>query len=222
MPAIKSAKTWWPAPFRRSEVKRSSGSKMHRCDKRAGEELTMQPIDVRRDSTRELARPGPIGSAIRVILGAALIYWAFVPLLTKWNVFLEHDPIESERYYTLFTLWMLPYVFNFTFRRRWGPWPTVVFVAGGAALGLVGYLVSGEFWNPVLAGWVYAGDFLVMAALAVSFPVAVATRSPGCELGAIPWLIARRGGRIDASPRPGCAVGLDHLDRWEATRRRRA
>ena len=175
----------------------------------------MQPVDVRRDSTRELARPGAIGLAIRVILGASSIYW-LVALLAKWNVFLDLDPIESERYYTLATLWLLPYVFTFTFRRRWGPWPTIVFVSGGAALGLAGYQVSGEFWNVVLAGWVYAGDLLVMAALAVSFPVAIATRSAGCELGAIPWLIARRHGRTSEWPRPGCAVGLDHLDRLEA------
>jgi hypothetical protein len=184
------------------------------------EELTMQPTDVRRDPTRELAQPGPIGLAIRAILGAIFIFLA-VALLTKWNVFLEHDPIESERYYTVFTVWLLPYVFNLAFRRRWGPWPTIVFVAGGAALGLVGYLVSGEFWNVVLAGWVYAGDLVVMAALAVSFPVAIATRSPGCELGAIPSLIARRRGRTYERPRPGCTVRLDRLDRWEARWRRR-
>jgi hypothetical protein len=184
------------------------------------EESTMQSTDVRRDSKRELARPGPIGLTIRVILGAAAIYF-LVALLTKWNGFMERDPIESERYFTLFTLWMLPYVFNFTFRRRWGPWPTVVFVAGGAVLGVAGYLVTGELWNPVVATWAYAGDLLVLAALAVSFPVAVATRSPGCELGAIPWVIARRRGELYASPRPGCAVGLDHFDRWEATWRRR-
>jgi hypothetical protein len=179
----------------------------------------MQPADVRRDS-RELFRPGPIGLVIRVILGAAAIYF-LVALLTKWNGFLERDPIESERYYTLFTLWMLPYVFNFTFRRRWGPWPTVVFVVSGAVLGVAGYLVTGEFWNPVVATWVYAGDLLVLAALAVSFPVAVATRSPGCELGAIPWLIARRRGGTYEPPRLSCVVGLDHFDRREATWRRR-
>ena len=176
----------------------------------------MQATDVRRDPGVELPRPGPIGLAIRVILGASSIYW-LVALLTKWNVFLEHDPIESERYYTLLTLWLLPYVFNVTFRPRWGPWPSIVFVAAGATIGLAGYLVSGEFWNPVVAGWVYAGDLLVMAALAVSFPLATATRSPGCELGAIPWLIARRRGKIDAWPRPGRVVGLDYLDRWEAS-----
>jgi hypothetical protein len=182
----------------------------------------MERTDVRPDPTPELPRPGPIGLALRVILGAAIIYLVFVPLLTKWNVFLDLDPIESERYFTLFTPWLLPHVFNFTFRRRWGQWPTVVFVGGGAALGVAGYLVSGEFWNGVLTGWVFAGDVVVFAALAVSFPVAVATRSPGCELGAIPWLIARRRGWTEEYQRPGCLVGLDHLDRWEARRRRRA
>jgi len=180
----------------------------------------MQSTDVRRDRTRKLPRPGPIGLTIRVILGAAIIY-GFVALLTKWNVLQEDDPIDSDWYFTLGTLWLLPHVFNFTFRRRWGSWPTVVFLVGGAALGLAGSVVSGEFWTAALAGWVYAGDLVVWTALAVSFPVAVATRSPGCELGAIPWLIDRRRGYPQASPRPGCAVGLDHLDRWEARWRRR-
>jgi hypothetical protein len=70
----------------------------------------------------------------------------------------------------------------------------------------------------VLAGWTYAGDLLVWGALAVSFPVAIMTRSPGCELGALPWLL---GGRHSwAAPRSGCAVGLDRLDAWEAARKR--
>lgn len=51
-------------------------------------------------------------------------------------------------------------------------------------------------------GWVYAGDLVVMTDLAVSFPVAVATRSPGCELGAIHWLIARRRGKTYARRGP--------------------
>jgi|SRR5688572_16098453 hypothetical protein len=62
----------------------------------------MQRTHVRRDSTRELARPGPIGLAIRAILGATSIY--LVALFTKWNVFVDLDPIESERYYTVFAV----------------------------------------------------------------------------------------------------------------------
>ncbi len=166
---------------------------------------------------QQLARPGPVGLGIRVLLGAAILYW-FVALLTKWNVFLEHDPIESGRLYTLFTIWLLPEVCTLTFRRPWGLWPAVVFLTGGAAIGLAGYLAGGRVWNPVLAGWTYAGDLLVFGALAVSFPVAVLTRSPGCELGVLPWLLGGR--QSEASPRPGCAVGLDRLDAWEAARRR--
>jgi len=164
----------------------------------------------------QLVRPGPIGLGIRVLLGATVVYW-FVALLTKWSGFVERDPIESGRLYMLFTIWLLPEVFALTFRRPWGLWPTVVFVAGGGAIGLAGYLTGGGVWNPVLAGWAYAGDLLVWGALAVSFPVAVFTRSPGCELGALPWLLAGRQGA--AAPRPGCAVGLDRLDAWEASRR---
>jgi hypothetical protein len=165
----------------------------------------------------QLARPGPIGLGIRALLGATILYW-FAALLTKWNGFLEHDPIASGRLYTLFTIWLLPEVFTLTFRRPWGLWPAVVFVAGGAAIGLVGHLAGGGVWNPVLAGWTYGGDLLVWGALAVSFPVAIVTRSPGCELGVLPWLLAGRQGRV--APRPGCAVGLDRLDAWEAARKR--
>ena len=175
----------------------------------------MQHGEATPEETRALPRPGPIGLAVRVMLGAFVIY-SFVALFTKWNGFVERDPIESGRFYTVATLVLLPCVFDLIFRRRWGGWPTAAFVAVGAVLGLAGWIVSGEFWNVVLAAWVYAGDFLVMAALAISFPVAIATRSPGCELGAIPWLLARRGGATYEVPRPGCAVGLDHLDRWEA------
>ena len=165
----------------------------------------------------QLVRPGPIGLGIRVILGATVLYW-FAALLTKWSGFVERDPIESGRLYTLFTIWLLPEVFALTFRRPWGRWPAVAFVAGGGAIGLAGYLTGGGVWNPVLAGWTYAGDLLVWGALAVSFPVAILARSPGCELGALPWLLAGRQG--GAAPRPGCAVGLDRLDAWEAARRK--
>ena len=165
----------------------------------------------------QLVPPGPIGLGIRALLGATSLYW-FAALLTKWNVFLEHDPIESGRLYTLFTIWLLPEVVALTFRRLLGRWPAVVFVAGGGAIGLAGYLTGGGVWNPVLAGWTYAGDLLVFGALAVSFPVAIVSRSPGCELGALPWLLAGRQG--EAAPRPACAVGLDLLDAWEAARRR--
>jgi len=158
------------------------------------------------------AGPGPVGLLIRVVLGAASVY-ALVELVTKWDIFRDRNLIESDFWFvTLFTLCLLADVFNIGLRRRWGPWPIVVFLAGAAALGAVGYLASGEVWTAALAAWVYAGDLLVFGALSVSFPVAIAMRTPGCELNALPRLVARLRGTADAETRR-CLLGVDLLDR---------
>jgi hypothetical protein len=171
----------------------------------------MQAINDRHELRPGLPRPGPVGLLIRVILGAASIY-ALVELVTQWDAFRDQNLIESDFWFiTLFTLF-LPEVFNSGLRRHWGLWPLVVFLAGAAALGLAGYLAAGEVWTTALAAWVYAGDLLVFAALSVSFPVAIATRTPGCELNAIPRLVARLRGTTDAETRR-CILGVDRLDR---------
>jgi hypothetical protein len=158
------------------------------------------------------ARPGPIGLLIRVVLGAAAVY-ALVELVTQWDAFRDQDLIESGFWLiTLFTL-CLPEVFNTGLRRRWGVWPLVIFMAGAAAIGSAGYLAAGEIWTTALAAWVYAGDLLVFAALAVSFTLAIATRTPGCELNAIPRLVPRLRGTADAETRR-CLLGVDRLDKY--------
>jgi len=140
-----------------------------------------------------------------LVLGAASVY-ALTELITKWGIFREVNLIESDFWFiTLFTLCLLPDVFNIGFRRRWGAWALVIFLAVGAAIRSVGYFASGEIWTSALAAWVYVGDVVVFGALAVSFPVAIAMRTPGCEFNAIPRLVARvRGtrGRGDAALPP--------------------
>jgi len=158
-----------------------------------------------------LAGPGPVGLLIRVVLGAAAVY-ALVELITKWDIFRDQNLIESDFWFvTVFTLCLLADVFNIGLRRRWGAWPIVVFLAGAAALGAASYLAAGEIWTTALAAWVYAGDLVVFAALSVSFPVAIATRTPGCELNAIPRLVARLRGTADEETRR-CLLGVDLLD----------
>ena len=63
-------------------------------------------------------------------------------------------------------------------------------MAGGGAIGLAGSLAGGGVWYPALAGWTYADDLLVWGALAVSFPAAILTRSPGAN--SAPSLTPRR------------------------------
>lgn len=171
----------------------------------------MQATNERHELRPGPAGPGPVGLLIRVTLGAASVY-ALVELITQWDSFRDQNLIESGFWLiTLFTLF-LPEVFNIGLRRHWGLWPLVVFLAGAAALGLAGYLAAGEIWTTALAAWVYAGDLLVFGALTVAFPVAIATRTPGCELNAIPRLVARLRGTTDAETRR-CILGVDLLDR---------
>ena len=123
----------------------------------------MQAIDEGRELRPGPARPGPVGLLTRVVLGMAAVY-GLVELVTNWDVFRDQDLIESDFWFiTLFTLCLLPDVFNIGLRRHWGVWPLVVFLAGAAAIGTASYLAAGELWTTALAAWVYASDLLVFA-----------------------------------------------------------
>ena len=181
----------------------------------------MQTTDHRHEMPPDRAVPGPVGLLIRVVLGAAAVY-ALVELVTKWDIFRDQNLIESDFWFvTVFTLCLLADVFNIGLRRRWGVWPIVVFLASAAAIGSVSYLASREIWTTALAAWVYAGDLVVFGALAVSFPVAIVTRTPGCELNALPRLVARLRGTADEETRR-CLLGVDLLDKYPLRLRRRA
>jgi hypothetical protein len=172
----------------------------------------MQAINDSHETRPGPAAPGPVGLLIRVVLGAAAVY-ALVELITQWDSFRDLNLIESDFWFiTVFTLCLLADVFNIGLRRRWGAWPIIVFLAGAAAIGAASYLASREVWTTALAVWVYAGDLLVFGALSVSFPVAIATRTPGCELNALPKLVARWRGTADEETRR-CLLGVDLLDR---------
>lgn len=159
----------------------------------------------------KLSRPGLGGLLIRTVLWAVSVY-ALVELVTKWDIFRSHNLIESDFWFiTVFTLCLLSDVFNIGLRRRWGAWPVVVFLTVGAAIAAVGFVASGEIWTSALAAWVYAGDLVVFGALVLSFPVAIATRTPGCEFNAVPRLLARARGRTDDETRR-CLLGIDQFD----------
>jgi hypothetical protein len=172
----------------------------------------MQAVNDRHELRPAAARPGPVGLLLRVALGAAAVY-ALVELVTQWDSFRDRNLIASDFWLiTMFTLCLLADVFTIGVRRHWGAWPLVGFLAGAAAIGAASYLAAGAVWTTALAAWVYAGDLLVFGALSVSFPVAIAMRTPGCELNALPRLVARLRGRADAETRR-CLLGVDLLDR---------
>jgi hypothetical protein len=71
---------------------------------------------------------------------------------------------------------------------------------------------------PVLGWLVYVLIVTVDGLLALSFLLAAALRTPGCEWRALPHLRARLSGEKTAFH--PCAIYLHRLDRWEVTRRR--
>jgi hypothetical protein len=182
----------------------------------------MQAINDRQETRPGPAAPGPVGLLLRVALGAAAVY-ALVELVTQWDSFRDRNLIASDFWLiTMFTLCLLADVFTIGVRRHWGAWPLVGFLAGAAAIGAASYLAAGAVWTTALAAWVYAGDLLVFfGVLSVSFPVAIAMRTPGCELNALPRLVARLRGRADAETRR-CLLGVDLLDKHQLRRPWRA
>ena len=97
----------------------------------------------------------------------------------------------------------------------------VVTLAATALLaGAVGQLTRGEIWGFPLADAVWVFDVAMLAQELAAFVLAIPLGTPGCEIGVWGEIIAAiRGG---VASRPGvlaCVVGLDRIDRWEATRR---
>ena len=84
---------------------------------------------------------------------------------------------------------------------------------------VIGQLGEGSVWGFPLADLVWTFDVLVLVEQLLAFVIAFALGTPGCELGVWPELIARARG-VPAARMIGlaCVVGLDALDRWEATR----
>jgi hypothetical protein len=161
-----------------------------------------------------LVRPGPIGRAVRLLLGLALAF-------AVWQLVMYSD-VADLRYplfwfWALFSLWLLPAVVNIGFGRIWGNWPlrlTAVGLAGVAAL--TSHFVYGQLDAPPLWWVVWSLMTYTLGHLGISFLLAALLGTPGCEMRAIPHLI----GLITSHARREhyCPGFLDRLDHWEARR----
>jgi hypothetical protein len=136
-----------------------------------------------------------------MLLGVTSLYW-FAALLTKWNVFMEHDPIESGPLSTLFTVWLLP-------RGVRADLPTAVAaVAGRGVCGGGRGDRTGRLPDRRRSVEPRVGEVDLrrrppgLGSLAVSFPVTIVTRSPGSEVDGLPWHLAGGQGRAAAPGRP--------------------
>ncbi len=166
-----------------------------------------------------LPRPGWIGRLVRLGL-AGLCLYVLSELIRYWSVVLLH-PDQAMRGFVLpilGMLWVFNYVVNIGFGVSWRRWPLFALLAAFAAACVVSRLLYGDWFAEPGGALLLAALGYFYAHLGVSFLLAAAFATPGCEMRALPHLIATFGDR-DPAEHPCPAGFLHRLDQWEATRR---
>ena len=168
-----------------------------------------------------LAPPGPVGRMVRLGLGVMC-------LMGLWNVTsnpgaLITAPIEvAKNPYFVFLIvmgfWIINYVVNIGFSRSWGRRPAYVSLAGFLILGVVGFVMYGSFSSPLLGTPLFLWLGYFYGHLGISFVLAAALATPGCEMRAIPELIGLITGRAAAEHHCPASF-ISKLDEWEQRRK---
>lgn len=166
-----------------------------------------------------LARPGPIGRIVRVLLGAACLF-ALVQLVQQWSptAMAPRSTLDERLLMTLVPVCVFNYVVNIGFGRSWAHMPLIVSVSAFLVAALVAYAASGSIDSPILGiplnlwlGYFYSH-------LGLSFAVSAVLATPGCEMRSIPELFGRVRGEPAAEHR--CpATFMTKIDAWEQGRR---
>ena len=175
------------------------------------------PLELRLDDPGSLAPPGPIGRLVRLAWGifltfAAYTVWTDRYVFTGWT--LPIQPFWWAGSVALLTVF--PYIINIGFGVAWKAWPRIIVIAAmlvGIAVNLALY---GSVWSPGLGWFVVAWQLYAMIHLGVSFLLAAAIATPGCEMRALPHLWTLLTGR--ATKEHYCPGHIDTVDSWEAKR----
>ena len=169
---------------------------------------------IRFDQPGTLARPGPIGRSVRLVLGALLL-WLVWQLATRASTPDWYDP----------TLWLLvglglvlvPYVVNIGFGVNWGAWPRILSAATLLGVASVSYMTAtSPEVSPLLLAITNIWMIYIFAHLGASFLLAALLATPGCEMRAMPHLSGLLF-KYDAREHY-CPGFIDNIDQWEHSR----
>lgn len=166
-----------------------------------------------------LERPGPVGRTVRLLLGLVCLYVLYdiaeyrsgivsTPLTTLPNLLLA----------LLVALWLFNYVVNIGFSRSWGRRPVLWTLALLITFAGLSLLVFGSADHPLFGAPLFLVLAYFYAHLGLSFVLAAAIATPGCEMRAIPELLGRVRGR-DVPEHHCPAAFIARVDEWEHKRR---
>lgn len=176
--------------------------------------------ETRFDETGTLRKPGPIGRLVRSLLGVWLLYvcWVF------WNypgvLIREALPPWENLLPIVFSLWLIPPVVNIGFGTNWKGWPRYL-AMGIIILWMISLaLTEGTWWSPTLGHFAWLFVLYTFGHLGLSFVLAAAIATPGCEMRALPHLWTLLAGR--ETKEHFCPGFLHGLDAWETKRATRS
>lgn len=167
-----------------------------------------------------LTRPGPIGRSLRLLLGLICLY-GLSEIIDVAPDFIERpiDLLPNMALLILFAVCIFNYVVNIGFSKDWHIRPLTFTLLLFALIAGVGYLITGDPQSTALglAISIWLGYFY--GHLGISFLLAAALATPGCEMRAIPELMGRIGRREVKEHYCPSSI-ISGIDQWEQDRRK--
>ena len=166
-----------------------------------------------------LERPGPVGRLTRLTLGLVCAYALYQLILFRVSII--STPVSllpNLALMVLAAIFIINYVVNIGFGTSWGRWPSYISAIVGMALAGLGWILFGTPDHPLfgVALWLWLVYFYLH--LGVSFVLAAAIATPGCEMRAIPELYGRITAR-ETEEHQCPAAFITRIDAWESGRR---
>ena len=163
-----------------------------------------------------LIAPGPIGRLARLGWGIFVLWGAF-QVVAGWQVLVSLDSLPHWSFLLIaaFVAWrVFPYVvtIGLGLNARYAPLAFGLLAANALGVGL-SLWGTGNLWSPPMGWFVGVWFVYTLLHLGVSFLLASAVATPGCEMRAIPHLWSMLRGQ--PAREHFCPGHLDRVDRWE-------
>jgi hypothetical protein len=119
----------------------------------------MAATDLKLDDPGTLARPGPLGKAVRLAFGVLSLWYVY----GLWRI--TGDLIDNEGHIrqliwngVIVGLFLVSYIINIGFTKDWKKWPAIISFAVFLVIGVLGYFAQGTFENLLLASAIWAWE----------------------------------------------------------------
>lgn len=167
-----------------------------------------------------LVAPGPIGRAVRVVIGAACLYALYQLIIYRGPIVaLPISHVDNIWPMLIVPLFIINPVVNIGFGVSWGRWPSYVSVIALTLIALCSRVLTSTFDNAIFGAGLWLWLVYFYTHIGLSFTLAGVAATPGCEMRAPPDLIGKLIGR--PAQEHHCPAFIGKIDNWELQRRDR-